>query len=152
MFLWATIVFLLLFIFVRFAIEYCINGKIGDIWHGIRSLGYRVMEADGTTDQWSPPPITETKFGEFSQIGQGSRNLGKNVKCLIWIWQNFEPTLALRICQWAIFLCCKMAKFRASDLVIWPHCPQFWPILKMLNKLFNNLGPEGHLTFEMIRI
>ena len=113
------------------------------------------LQSDGSRwNHWSmvPPPITETIFGEFSQIGQGSRNLGKNVKCLIWIWQNFEPTLALRICQWAIFLCCKMAKFRASDLVIWSHCPQFWPILKMLNKLFNNLGPEGHLTFEMIRI
>ena len=77
MFLWATIVFLLLFIFVRFAIEYCINGKIGDIWHGIRSLGYRVMEADGTTDQWSPPQSLRPNLANFRKLGKAQEILGK---------------------------------------------------------------------------
>ena len=63
-----------------------------------------------------------TRFVEISPIGQDFISPWQNFKCLICIWQNFEPTLALKICYWAIFLWCKLAKFRASDLAIWSHC------------------------------
>ena len=60
-----------------------------------------------------------TRFGENSPIGQDFRSFWQNFKCLI-----CEPALALKVCYWAIFLCCKIAEFWASDLAIWSHLPQ----------------------------
>ena len=62
-----------------------------------------------------------TRFGEISPFVQYFRTLWQNFKCLIWIWQNFWPSLAFKICYWAIFLCYKIAKFWTSDLAIWSH-------------------------------
>ena len=62
-----------------------------------------------------------TRFGEISPFVQYFRTLWQNFKCLIWIWQNFWPSLAFKICYWAIFLCYKIAKFWTSDLAIWSN-------------------------------
>ena len=67
-----------------------------------------------------------TRFCGISPIRQDFRSFWQIFKCLICIRQNFEPTLALKICYWAIFLCCKLAKFRASDFAIWSHWLFCW--------------------------
>ena len=54
-----------------------------------------------------------TRFGEISPIRRDFRSLWQTFECLICVWQNFEPTLALKKFLWDIFHCRKIAKFRA---------------------------------------
>ena len=80
---------------------------------------------------WRLPPASVTRFGENSSIGQDLRSLWQHFKCLICIWQNFEPILALNIGYWNIFRCCKnshIVSMWSSHLVILPpaHTQVFW--------------------------
>ena len=52
-----------------------------------------------------------TRFGEISPIRRDFRSLWQTFECLICVWHNFEPTLALKICYWDIFHFRKIAKF-----------------------------------------
>ena len=55
--------------------------------------------------------ISVTRFGEISPIGQDFKSLWQNFKCLICIWQNYEPNLAQNIAIWPFFYVVKEPNF-----------------------------------------